>query len=126
MIFPPLFNPLEQPTSSQMVPSCPITVLNVDSRFWVKKSRLLYENSCSSSMTADLLIQRSLKTSAMNNRRKSLAYLMSLKIKNYEVTIKGRGCTYGRKKRNWISKEDASSPTVSTEGLILSFIIGSM
>ena len=33
-------------------------------------------------------------------RRRSLAYLMFLKLKIYEVTIKGKGCADGRKQRN--------------------------
>ena len=33
-----------------------------------KKSRLQYKNNCSSFMTAELLVQRSLKTLAMNNK----------------------------------------------------------
>ena len=52
-------------------------------------------------------------------RRRSLAYLMFLKLKSDEVTIKGRGCADGRKQQDWISKEDTSSPTMSTEGLML-------
>ena len=59
-------------------------------------------------------------------RRRSLAYLMFLKLKSDEVTIKGRGYAYGRKQRDWLSKEDTSSPTVSTEGLMLSCIIDEM
>ena len=42
---------------------------------------------------------------------------MLLKLKNYEVATKGRGCTDGRKQRNWLSKEDKSFSTVSIEGL---------
>ena len=37
-------------------------------------------------------------------RRRSLEYLMFLKLKGDEVTIKGRGCIYGRKQQEWISK----------------------
>ena len=48
-----------------------------------------------------------------------MAYMMFLKLKSDEVTIKTRGCAYGRKQRDWISKEDTSSPTVSTKGLML-------
>ena len=44
---------------------------------------------------------------------------MFLKLKSYEVTIKGRGCAYGRKKKDWLSNEDTLSPTVSTEGLMI-------
>ena len=59
-------------------------------------------------------------------RIRSLAYLMFLKLKSDEVTIKGRGFADRRKHRDWLSKKDMSSPTVSTEGLMLSCIIGAM
>ena len=62
----------------------------------------------------------------MNNNKKSLAYLMIIKLKNDEVTIKVRGCTNGRKQRNWLSKEDTLLPTVSTKRLMLSCIIDPM
>ena len=48
---------------------------------------------------------------------------MFLKLKSDEVTIKGRGCPYGIKQKDCLSKEDMLSPTVSTEGLILSCMI---
>ena len=48
------------------------------------------------------------------------------KLKSYEVTTKGRGCADGRKHRDWLSKEDTSSPTVPTEGLMLSCMIDEM
>ena len=51
---------------------------------------------------------------------------MFLKLKIDEVTIKGRRCADGRKQQAWLSKEDTSSPTMSTEGLILSCMIDSM
>ena len=51
---------------------------------------------------------------------------MFLKLKIDEIAIKGRGCTYGRKQRDWLSKEDMLSPTVSPEGLMLSCMIESM
>ena len=55
--------------------------------------------------------------------RKRLSYLIFLKLRNDEVKIKGREGADGIKQWNWISKEDASSPTISTEGLILSCMI---
>ena len=51
---------------------------------------------------------------------------MFLKLKSDEVKIKGRGCADGRKHREWISKEDTTSPTVSTGGLMLSCMIDEM
>ena len=59
-------------------------------------------------------------------RRRSLAYPMFLKLKSDEVTIKDRGCADERKQRDWLSKEDMSSPTVSNEGLMLSCMIDVM
>ena len=40
--------------------------------------------------------------------------------------IKGLGCADGRKQRVYISKEDSSSPTVTTEGMMLSCILDAM
>ena len=37
--------------------------------------------------------------------------------------VKGRGCTDGRKQRVWTNKEDATSPTVSTEAVLLTSVI---
>ena len=51
---------------------------------------------------------------------------MFLKLKSDEVTIKGRGCADKRKQRYWLSKEDTSSPTVTTEGLMISCMIDAM
>ena len=51
---------------------------------------------------------------------------MFLKLKSDEVTIKGRGCSYGRKQQDWISKEYTLSPTVSTKVLMPSCIIDAM
>ena len=52
----------------------------------------------------------------------ALRYLMFLKEKRCG-RIKGRGCADGRKQREYINKEEASSPTVSTEALMLSCIV---
>jgi hypothetical protein len=55
-------------------------------------------------------------------KKASLEYLMFLKQKRCG-RIKGRGCADGRKQRVYMSKEETSSPTVTTEGLFLSCII---
>ena len=52
--------------------------------------------------------------------------MMFLKLKSDEVTIKGGGCADGRKQRDWLSKEYMLPPTVSTEGLMLSYLIDAM
>ena len=51
---------------------------------------------------------------------------MFLKLKSDDVTIKGRGCADSMKQRDWLSKEDMLSPTVSTEGFMLSCMIDAM
>jgi hypothetical protein len=55
-------------------------------------------------------------------KKAALEYLMFLKKKRCG-RIKGRGCADGRKQREYTSKEDASSPTVSIEALMLSCVI---
>ena len=52
----------------------------------------------------------------------ALQYLMFLKEKR-GGTIKGRGCADGRKQRVYISKDQASAPTVATESLLLTCLI---
>ena len=55
-------------------------------------------------------------------KKAALEYLMFLKKKRCG-RIKGRGCADGRKQRLYKSKEETSSPTVSTEALMLSCVI---
>lgn len=68
----------------------------------------------------DREVLRPKDTSKMSRTEKSkaLKYLMFLKEKQ-DWTIKARGCADGRKQRKMIDKEAASSPTISTEGLLL-------
>ena len=54
-------------------------------------------------------------------RQRALRLLQLIKLKRCGK-VKGRTCADGRKQRNYISKEDAKSPTVTGEGLILSFV----
>lgn len=58
-------------------------------------------------------------------KRAALQYLMFLKQKK-SGKIKGRGCADGRKQRAYISKEDASSPTVAIESVMISCTIDAM
>ena len=58
-------------------------------------------------------------------RREALAYLMFLKRKCCGK-IKGRGCADGRKQRAYITKEDSTAPTVSTEAVFLTAVIDAM
>lgn len=55
-------------------------------------------------------------------KRGALEYLMFLKKKRCGK-IKARGCADGRKQRLYTAKEDASSPTVSIEALLLTCVI---
>ena len=57
-----------------------------------------------------------------DDRRQALPYLMFLKEK-HSGQIKGRGCADGRRQRLYTSKEEASSPTVSIEAVILTSTI---
>jgi hypothetical protein len=60
-----------------------------------------------------------------DDKRAALQYLMFLKQKR-NGTIKGRGCADGRKQRQYTAKEDASSPTVAIESVMLSSVIDAM
>jgi hypothetical protein len=51
-------------------------------------------------------------------KAKALKYLMFLKEKR-SGTVKGRGCADGRPQQDYLTKEDTSAPTVSTEALFL-------
>jgi hypothetical protein len=61
-------------------------------------------------------------TMSTQDKREVLEYLMFLKKKRCGK-IKGRGCADGRKQRVYTAKEEASSPTVSIEALMLSCVI---
>jgi hypothetical protein len=60
-----------------------------------------------------------------DEKKNALQYLMFLKKKRSGV-IKGRGCADGRKQRLYTSKEEASSPTVAIESVMLSCVINAM
>ena len=55
-------------------------------------------------------------------KRESLGYLMFLKKKR-SGTIEGCGCADGRKKRAYITKEESTSPTISTEAVFLMAVV---
>lgn len=55
-------------------------------------------------------------------RKAALQYLMFLKEKR-NGTVKGRGCADGHKQRATATQEEASSPTVAIESVMLSCII---
>jgi hypothetical protein len=62
------------------------------------------------------------ETLSVEDKRKALEYLMFLKEKRCGK-IKGRGCADGRKQRLYTTKEEASSPTVAIESILLSCVI---
>ena len=55
-------------------------------------------------------------------KREALGYLMFLKKKRCGK-IKGRGCADGRKQRAYITKEQSTSPTISTEAVFLTALV---
>jgi len=55
-------------------------------------------------------------------RKKALQYLMFLKEKR-DGTIKAKGCADGRSQREYTTKAEASSPTVSLEAMMMSCAI---
>ena len=65
------------------------------------------------------------KSLTQEQRKEALAYLMFLKHKRCGK-IKGRGCADGRKQRAYITKEDSTAPTVSTEAVFLTAVIDAM
>ena len=65
------------------------------------------------------------KSLTHEQRKEALAYLMFLKRKRCGK-IKGRGCADGRKQRAYITKEDSTAPTVSTEAVFLTAVVDAM
>ena len=55
-------------------------------------------------------------------KKEALGYLMFLKKKRCGK-IKGRGCADGRKQRAYITKEESTSPTISTEAVFLTAVV---
>lgn len=66
----------------------------------------------------EVLHPKSGPTLSKGDRAAALNYLMFLKKKR-DGTIKGRGCADGRKQPGNIQKIEASSPTISTEAVLL-------
>ncbi len=58
----------------------------------------------------------------MEQSKDAVAYLMFLKRKRCGK-VKGRGCADGRKQRSYVTREDAASPTVSTEAIFITALI---
>ena len=62
------------------------------------------------------------KDLTLAQKREALGYLMFLKKKR-SGTVKGRGCADGRKQRAYITKEESTSPTISTEAMFLTEVV---
>ena len=72
----------------------------------------------------DLDVFRSIAASSLTKEQKNEALRLITVIKEKRCgKIKGRACADGRPQRKYIPKEDATAPTVSLEGLILSILI---
>ena len=61
----------------------------------------------------------------LEQRKDALAYLMFLKRKHCGK-IKGHGCADSRKQRAYITKEESTALTVSTEAVFLTAVIDVM
>ena len=61
------------------------------------------------------------KTLTRAQRKRTLSYLMYLKWKS-TGRIKGRGCADSRKQREYITRQEATSSTVSTEAVLMTAI----
>ena len=62
------------------------------------------------------------KDLSQEQKKEALGYLMFLKKKRCG-TIKGWGCANGRKQRAYITKEQSTSPTISTEAVFLTAMV---
>ena len=72
-----------------------------------------------------VLEPRSAAEMSNDEKHAALQYLMFLKKKRNGI-VKGRGCADGRKQRTYTSKEEASSPTVAIEAVMLSCVMDAM
>lgn len=98
--------------------------------YGLKKGLKLYKQEGQEAMKKELhqfydrRVGVPVKVETLTRRQKKLVlcYLIFLKQKNSGL-IKARGCADGYPQQVYIKKEDSSSPTVSTEALILSCII---
>ena len=57
-----------------------------------------------------------------NDKKEALNLITMVKQKR-DGKIKGRACTDGRKQRRYLSKDEASSPTIQLESLMLTLLI---
>jgi hypothetical protein len=73
----------------------------------------------------DVLKVRCAKDLTPEQKKEALAYLMFLKRKRCGK-VKGRGCADGRKQRRYTAPEDATSPTVSLEAVLLTSMIDAL
>lgn len=80
----------------------------------IKELRQLHDRNVISPVMTDSLTHL--------QKKQALAYLMFLKQKR-TGEIKARGCADGRPQRQYINKEDASSPTVATESVFITSVI---
>ena len=65
------------------------------------------------------------KETTWDMQKEALSYLMFLKQKRCG-TLKARGCADGRPQREYITKEESSSPTVSLYALMGSCVMDAM
>ena len=73
----------------------------------------------------DVIIPQHPRTLSRDNIRKALPYLMFLKRKRCGK-IKARGCADGRSQRDYITKDEASSPTASIVAIMLTCLVDAL
>ena len=104
----------------------PVLVETVLTQYGMKKGLLKYGEAGVAAVLSELkqLHDRGVlkptdgTTLSPEERKASLPYLMFVKQKRCGK-IKARGCADGRKQRDYTNKEDASSPTVAIESIMI-------
>ena len=64
-----------------------------------------------------------MNSTALSDEENNVIELLDVLTEKRDGVMKGRGCADGRKQRAFIEKEQASSPTVSLEALLLTCVI---
>ena len=96
--------------------------LNMGMKTWKDKGRSAAKSEMKQLHMCDTFITKHYKDLDVVQRKSILESHMFLKEKK-NGDIKGRTVYGGNKQRGFISKEDSSSPIVSTEAVLLSCII---
>jgi Reverse transcriptase (RNA-dependent DNA polymerase) len=91
-------------------------------RLFGEKGEAAVQSELSQLLERKVMEPMQVATLTYQEKKRALPYLMFLKEKR-DGKIKGRGCADGRSQREYIGKEESSSPTVSTESVFLTSVI---